>query len=272
MQLSNNPTKIQLPFATSGSKNVIPVPSQIPVTPGAASWTDGFPPLTMTPVIAGGIPPSGLDMNGVLNMLSAVSLWFNAGAAFQYDAAFSTAIGGYPKGARLLNAAGTGYWLNSTDNNENNPDTYGPGSGWLPDSISAIASVYASGQQTLASGISKVLFDTLVTDRVGLWDASNKRFTAPYAGLYRVSGAVLLIAPGGQQLISQILKNGALAAQCFEAPQVSTANMTLPYEAIISCNPGDYLELYMYTSLFSVTAGVTGSNQTYVFANCQFLG
>ena len=68
------PDKITLPFAASGNKNVIPVASQIGITGGAASYTDGFPPLTMTPVAAGGIPPSGKDMNGVIYTISAASI------------------------------------------------------------------------------------------------------------------------------------------------------------------------------------------------------
>ena len=62
----STPTKITVPFANTGSKNTIPVPSQISVTPGAASYTDGFPPLTMTPKASGGVPPFGQDMNGIL--------------------------------------------------------------------------------------------------------------------------------------------------------------------------------------------------------------
>ena len=79
MQLSNSPGKLVLPFASAGNKNSIPVDSQIGITPGAASLADGFPPLTMTPVTAGGVPPTGPDMNGILFELSAVVRWANAG-------------------------------------------------------------------------------------------------------------------------------------------------------------------------------------------------
>ncbi|AMM14255.1 hypothetical protein AX768_09255 [Burkholderia sp. PAMC 28687] len=129
MQASNAPTKVPLPFANAGAKNAIPTASQIGVTPGAASLTDGFPPLTRTPVAAGGVPPSGQDMNGILNLLSANIQWENAGAFFPYDATFSTAISGYPKGALLAKAANNGFWLNTADNNTTNPDT--GGAGWV---------------------------------------------------------------------------------------------------------------------------------------------
>ena len=45
-------TLISEGFGTSDSGKTypIPVPSQIAITPGAASFTDGFPPLTRTPL------------------------------------------------------------------------------------------------------------------------------------------------------------------------------------------------------------------------------
>lgn len=127
MQASNAPTKVQTPFASSGDKQSIPVASQIGIADGRASYTDGFPPLTRTPVVAGGVPPFGTDMNGILYAVTAIQQWQSAGGTFSYDAAFSTAIGGYPKGAILARASYDGFWINGTDNNTANPDTGGAG-------------------------------------------------------------------------------------------------------------------------------------------------
>ncbi|MCV6799830.1 hypothetical protein OII53_28000 [Achromobacter ruhlandii] len=127
MQASNAPSKSPVPFAESGSKNTIPVASQIGVTPGLASFTDGFPPLTMTPLVAGGIPPKGMDFNGILYFLSSAVRWQQAGGSYTYDSAFATSIGGYPKGAVLLKADLSGFWVNGTENNSTNPDTGGAG-------------------------------------------------------------------------------------------------------------------------------------------------
>lgn len=129
MQASNAPSKSAVPFANSGTKNTIPVASQIGVTPGAASFTDGFPPLTMTPLAAGGVPPYGADFNGILNFLSAAVRWAQAGGGYTYDGAFSTAVGGYPRGARVLSADGTGAWRSISDNNTTDPDA--GGAGWV---------------------------------------------------------------------------------------------------------------------------------------------
>jgi hypothetical protein len=43
MNLSSAPDKLYLPFASAGGRNTIPVGSQIGITAGAASLTDGFP-------------------------------------------------------------------------------------------------------------------------------------------------------------------------------------------------------------------------------------
>lgn len=125
MQLSQIPARIFAAFANAGNKRTIPVASQIGITAGAASYTDGFPPLTFTPLNAGGVPPAGQDFNGILNAITAVQQWQAGGGLFTYDATWSTANGGYPKGALLLKADGSGYWRNLVDNNAVNPDTVG---------------------------------------------------------------------------------------------------------------------------------------------------
>lgn len=150
MQASNAPSKSAVPFANSGAKNTIPVASQIGVTPGLASFTDGFPPLTMTPLAAGGVPPYGQDFNGILNFLSSATRWAQAGAGYSYDAAFSTAVGGYPKGSTLVMATGNGYWMSTVENNTSNPDTGGAGWIALPAGIASAAQAQAQTENTLA--------------------------------------------------------------------------------------------------------------------------
>lgn len=128
MILANAPLQIVEAWATSGSKtNPIPVPSQVGVTPGAASWATGFPPLCDIPLLSGGIPPSMQDTNGALFQMSAVDVWMCAGGGFPYNATFSAAIGGYPQGGRVLMASGAGYWVSTVDDNVTDPDTGGPG-------------------------------------------------------------------------------------------------------------------------------------------------
>ena len=144
MKQTDSPDKLVLPFADAGAKNPIPAASQIGITAGAASLTDGFPPLTRTPISAGGVPPSGLDMNGVLYLLSAVVRWACSGGGFAYDSAFATDtnVDGYPKGARVMRSDGMGYWINTTDDNTTDPEGAGAvAAGWVPDFTSGATAI-----------------------------------------------------------------------------------------------------------------------------------
>lgn len=149
MQKSNAPTIITVPFASGASasyRNTIPIPSQIPITPGLASWTDGFPPLTMTQPGAGGIPPYGQDMNGLGFALSTINQWTQLGFVAAYSSSVSSAIGGYPAGACIGMLNGLGYWLSTADNNTTNPDATGP-TNWV-----AIRANAGKSTITVASG------------------------------------------------------------------------------------------------------------------------
>jgi hypothetical protein len=129
MLIASIPPKVNIPFGNSAGAGFIrqvPDASQIGIQAGAASFTDGFPPVTFLPIGAGGTPPWGADFNGILNQVSAWSRWQAAGGPVAYDSTFSAAIGGYPSGAliRSANVFGTA-WLSSTDNNISNPDAGG---------------------------------------------------------------------------------------------------------------------------------------------------
>jgi len=111
------PTVIVEPFAKNGSKNTIPQASQIGITPGLASLNDGFPPLTMTAITDGGVPPSGLDFNGILNLITQHTAWVNAGGMFTFDAGISAFIGGYPAGMVLQSNDGMSSYVSAVANN-----------------------------------------------------------------------------------------------------------------------------------------------------------
>lgn len=133
MQTSGIPTKFYVPWADSGTKNTIPNASQVGVTAGLASWPTGFPPLTMTAVAAGGVPPYGEDFNGVLNAVSAAVRWQMAGGGYPFDATFASEVVGYPEGALLPSSDYKGYWFNTNDANANAPEASDSSTtGWVP--------------------------------------------------------------------------------------------------------------------------------------------
>ena len=131
---TNQPAKFLVPFAQNDSSRV-----ELPVTTSdatRASQSLGFPPATMQPPEAGGVPPQGEDFNGALNQVARIAWWMMLGGGFAFDNAFATAtqIGGYPKGAVLQSADFLGNWISAADNNAVNPDTSTDpaGGGYVP--------------------------------------------------------------------------------------------------------------------------------------------
>lgn len=158
MLASAVPANFPIPFANGaggGYIRTIPQASQISVTPGAASLTDGFPPLNFLPVASGGVPPFGQDFNGILNEVTACIQWAQAGGVPTYNSVFSTAIGGYPAGAVLRATSGAGLWLSAVDNNASNPDT--GGANWTLIGISAASQQANTYCISVAGGAADVL-------------------------------------------------------------------------------------------------------------------
>lgn len=133
------PSNYPVPFATDGAKNTIPTAA---TGTGKASFTDGFPAVTMMPITAGGIPPEGKDFNGILYDITSHTVFLNAGGQYRFDAALSTAIGGYPIGMVLQNNAGTASYVSAASNNtaDFNSDPSSIGSLWSPYAGAAVVS------------------------------------------------------------------------------------------------------------------------------------
>ncbi|MFW5410800.1 phage tail protein [Pectobacterium brasiliense] len=134
MNSSDLPSRILKAFAVNGNKNTIDVDST-PATlnNGTATFDSGFPPVTMQPISAGGLPPSGRDMNGLLYSVTLQQQWYNAGMTYPYNAEFSTNISGYPRGAIVPRTDFTGQWLNINEGNANSPESpVGANTGWVP--------------------------------------------------------------------------------------------------------------------------------------------
>lgn len=155
MFASGIPVKIPTPWASgagAGFIRQVPTSSQIGLQAGAASFTDGFPPVTFLPVAGGGTPPFGQDFNGALNQITSWNRWQQAGGAVLYDVNFaiSAAVNGYPKGAILSSTTLGNFWLNNVDNNQTNPDA---GAANFTASISGtVMTVTAVALGTLALG------------------------------------------------------------------------------------------------------------------------
>lgn len=214
MQSTNIPSKIPLPFAyAAGSsyKNTIPTASQIGITNGKASLTDGFPPLTFQAISSGGVPPFGADFNGILNEITAIQQWQNAGGFFPYDSTFSTAVGGYPKGAILQSANFAGLWVSSAENNTTNPDT--GGAGWTSLAFEGLSSIAMTGTSVTLTNLQSaypiiIITGTLTANstviipvQVGEWIVSNQTTGSYTLQIKTPLGTGVNISQGSSQYV-----------------------------------------------------------------------
>lgn len=120
------PDLILTPFganAPAGNIDVIPETLAPSDPPEKASWQRGFPPVTMIPLAAGGIPPRGQDFNGVLNAISEHTVFQGGGGQYKWDDAYVAANGGYPKDAVLQSDDGSAAYVSLIDNNSVNFNT-----------------------------------------------------------------------------------------------------------------------------------------------------
>lgn len=252
MQLSNAPGKLLLPFANAGAKNTIPTASQIGITAGAASLTDGFPPLTRTPIAAGGVPPSGLDMNGILYALSAALRWANAGGGYVYDGTFAadSNVGGYPKGARVLRSDGAGYWLNTIDGNTVDPESVTVNAaqvaGWVPDLTNGIAAItMTSANVTLTpaqygkpfivlSGVLTANLNLIFPNLAGEWTVVNNCTGAFAVTAKTAAGTGVVVTPGRTRIIWGDGTNIAGAMNEVETPTFGDSSTKLANTAFVA--------------------------------------
>jgi len=186
MLASQIPVNFPIPFANSAGGSyirAIPQASQISITPGAASLTDGFPPLNFIDPTLGGVPPFGQDMNGILNEITANIRWIQAGGDQYYNATFALGIGGYPANGLIRSADSSSWWRSLADNNQTNPDA---GPAVFTGSISATTlTVTAITSGVLVQG--QILSGAGVT--TGTVILSQLTGTAGSTGTYTVSAS-----------------------------------------------------------------------------------
>ncbi|EMW9885844.1 tail fiber protein [Salmonella enterica] len=131
MKLNDKPRQLAVPFASTGDKNNIPdKATQQTKESGNAAYDSGFPPVTMTPISAGGIPPHGKDFNGLMHDITAAIRYVQAGGLYTYNADFAGGIGGYAKDAILAGVSTTAVWLNTIDDNLTDPEGV-DSAGWV---------------------------------------------------------------------------------------------------------------------------------------------
>src|SRR6266446_881617 len=246
MQRAGIPLLIPTPFASGATPpytNPIPTPSQIGIKNGAASFTDGFPPLTFIPLSAGGAGPFGSDVNGLFNQITAGLQWQQAGGPAIFSPVFQTLIGGYPAGAIVQSTLSFGLlWLSIVDNNLTNPDQ--SGAGWTPLArirLSTDATFYvtAAGGSDTNPGTQTLPWATLQHAANAIWnnyDLNGFNVTIQCSGAF-TQGVSITGAPIGVTVaFTQITFNFAAASSviptnnqpCFLAAGAASFQITGP--------------------------------------------
>lgn len=214
-------------FAINGDRNIIPVPSQIGTTPGAASFNDGFPPLTATSPSAGGIPPAYKDWQGILYMISAHCAWLQGGGAYKYSSAFITVAGGYHAGAILQSASiPATFYLNTVDGNENDPDSVI--TGWIK--YSPISGAIGRQTYTMPTGTTS---DFALNLGVGFLDLD------PTTGAANLTGIAPANVTDGQLLvITNLNSSNSVTVKAFDVSSAANARFRMPADfTLVQYNP-----------------------------------
>ncbi|MUG89654.1 hypothetical protein [Bombella sp. ESL0385] len=185
------------PWAEQADSSTIATIPQSATTIGRASMALGFPKATMTPIAAGGVPPYGEDMNGILNMLSRAARTAELGMLHPFSADYAATINGYPVGATIAHPTIAGRFLICTaDNNTNDPSQ--SMNGWL-DPLGNYATAAALQQETQRAQAAEA----------GLLPLSGGTITGP---INRAGGGVLpeVIGPNltGRVVIQAFVATG----------------------------------------------------------------
>ena len=204
------PKLLSKPWASDGLKNNIPAERNGGLAQEAATYAEGFPSITMTPISVGGKPPSGKDMNGVLYEISAHTVWQNQGGRYRFDQAFCDAIGGYPKGSVLISDTLDTEYISLVDANTHNPNSGNNTGKWAIHAGKGLkASTTQAGSTQLSSATNSNRDDIAATPKAvkAAYDKAEEaaRFAVP-------SGAVMYFA--GQTAPAGWLKaNGAAVSR-----------------------------------------------------------
>ena len=135
-----------------------------------ATLNDGFPLITMTPQVAGGIAPNGQDMNGALYAISSNMVHRQKGLRIQFDPAYAAKIGGYEQGCILASNDYTCDYISLIPNNLTDPNGSGTAGRWaIYSGADSIASATASiaGIVKIVDNLSSTATDAALTANQG---------------------------------------------------------------------------------------------------------
>lgn len=228
--------QIETPFAFDpdpDTVNTIPQVNTDSGNPQNASFEKGFPSITMPTTATSGRPPNGQDMNGILQKLSQIILWYCVGAGFSYNGTLynnsNPYITGYPVGARVKRADNQGYWLNMVNNNQTDPDNPAA-TGWQPDVVPGQYNVIipTNGTTSVTLNLQQAAYEMIFVDE---------------------GGGVVLSAPVTITVPDTLVKNYVIKNELSVNIIFKTSNVASPSITIV---PGLYTVISVYSATFLV--------------------
>ena len=234
MKYSDIPKKMPVPFGVNGSRLDI---DTTPVTGDSnASYSLGFPDVTMLNESAGGKAPKGQNINQIFYELSLDARWNQAGGIYKYDSTFSSLIGGYPKGALVLGDDSISIYQSQSDDNTTDLTD----SSWL--NLSAIYLKSGSNLSDLANKVTS-RFNLGVSDGSGYVGRLIKVTTITASSVFTKDSAtkkIMVKAVGGgggsssclstsssQVSVSSGGGSGSYAEGMFDVSSLSTIAITI---------------------------------------------
>lgn len=210
----NNPKLIVVPFAEDGQKDEIPVTREPSMPTQKATWDLGFPPATMLPESAGGLPPRGRDFNGIFNQISEMLVHLAKGGRIKFSESYAEEIGGYQKGAILQSDDETKDYQSLIDGNKVNFNTAAAAqisTAWKLISTASLATDISEKldkeavKQTTGNSQTSVMSQDAVTKAL-----ASKQATGNYATVEQLNDGLDTKQPKGDYLLkSELPKNTA---------------------------------------------------------------
>lgn len=194
------------PFAATGDKEALATADQPDGKVSLqAGWTPDYELASDNPNYR---PVGRAEMNGILSEITESLGDLQLHGFPQWEAV----DGGWPKGAILRNAAGTGFWLNGVDNNTTNPDS--GGTNWTA-VISNAANTTAAGIIAIATTAQAqaMTSDVVALTPKKLADAFSgaRQSKTPNGVQFLPNDLIFQWASGAQQTVPQNTSNTNIA-------------------------------------------------------------